>query len=99
MPERADYPDLSSAASQPPADPLSLVKEMRKRRKSISEADLDALERLIPSGVTPPVTPEGKERYIAAARAVPVTANLFTDAGQGQASMQSRIVEALTKVG
>ncbi len=96
MPERVDYPDLP--AHPAPSDPLSLVKELRKRRKSISEADLDTLERLIGSVDTPPVSTAGKDRYVAAAKAVPVTADLFTDAGQGQASMQQRIVEALGKL-
>ncbi len=94
MPTQHDYPDLPLPVA---ADPVALVKELRKRRKSISEADLDALEQLLVStGTHVPVTV--KERYVAVAKAVPVTADLFTDAGQGQASMQQRIVEALRKV-
>ncbi len=94
MPTQHEYPDLPAPVA---ADPVALVKELRKRRKSISEADLDALEQLLVStGTCVPVTV--KERYIAAVRAVPVTADLFTAAGQGQASMQQRIVEALGKL-
>ncbi len=94
MPEQHSYPDLTA-----PTDPLSLVRELRKRRKNISEADLDVLERLLAEAAPVKKSRDETGRYIAAAQAVPLTADLFTAAGQGQADMQSRVVEALTKLG